>query len=161
MFRIDPTASQKIQPYLSSDETLYWAGMPNPQIIFHSDDWTSIPFALAWTAFTIFWESMAVRGNSKSNGANWFFVLWGIPFIAVGIYMLVGRFVMDAWLKRRTYYALTNRRALIVQEGWKTKTSSAYLDSIPNIEFEGDSTGTIWLGPKYPVIAARGKPPEP
>ena len=64
---------------------------------------------------------------------------------------------MDAWLKRRTYYALTNRRALIVQKGWKTKVSTTYLESVSNIEFEGASIGTIWLGPKYPVIASRGE----
>jgi len=131
--------------------------MPNPNIIFHSDDWISIPFAVFWTAFTVFWEQGAMNTNSKSGGRDWFFMVWGIPFIAFGIYMLAGRFVLDAWLKRRTYYALTNRRALVVQEGWTTKTSSIYLESIPQIEFEGDATGTIWLGPKYPVVAPRGR----
>lgn len=83
--------------------------------------------------------------------------LWGIPFLLIGNYMVWGRFFVDAWLKRRTYYALTDRRALIVQQGWKTKIGTTYLESIPSIEFEGDSIGTIWLGPKCPVIAPRGK----
>ncbi len=157
LLKIDPVASQKIQPYLSSDESLYWAGRPDPNVVFHSDDWISIPFAILWTAFAVFWEYGATSGNSKSGGRDWFFALWGIPFIAIGVYMVAGRFVTDAWLKRRTYYGLTDRRVLIVQESWKTKTSTAYLEMVPNIECEGNKTGTIWLGPKYPVIAARGK----
>jgi hypothetical protein len=46
---------------------------------------------------------------------------------------------------------------LILQEGWKRKTSSTYLDAIPTIEREGEVRGTLWFGPKYPVIAGRGQ----
>jgi hypothetical protein len=35
---IDTQAAQKIQPELLSGETIYWAGIPNPRVIFHSDD---------------------------------------------------------------------------------------------------------------------------
>jgi hypothetical protein len=37
--KIDPRAAQKVQPELMSGESIYWAGMPNPSVIFHSDDW--------------------------------------------------------------------------------------------------------------------------
>ena len=83
-------------------------------------------------------------------------VLWGIPFLLIGQYMVWGRFLLDAWLKRRTYYAVTNRRVLILQEGWKRKTQFSYLESIPEISREGNKTGTLWLGTKLPVIGGRG-----
>jgi hypothetical protein len=32
-----------------------------------------------------------------------------------------------------------------------------YLEAIPKIEREGTTTGTLWFGTKYPVIAGRGQ----
>jgi hypothetical protein len=84
-------------------------------------------------------------------------VLWGIPFLIVGNYLVWGRFLVDAWLKRRTYYAVTNRRILVLQEGWKRKTNFMYLEAIPKIEREGTMVGTLWFGEKYPVLAGRGQ----
>ena len=150
MLKIDLCASQKFQPLLSSDETIYWAGMPNPQKIFHTDDLAAIPVSLAWTAFFIFWESQAVSSGSI------FMSLWGIPFLIVGNYLVWARFFVDAWLKRRTYYAVTNRRILILQEGWRAKTAAMYVNSIPIIESEGTDLGTLWFGPKLPVIGPKG-----
>jgi hypothetical protein len=68
-----------------------------------------------------------------------------------------GRFLHDAWLKRRTYYGVTNRRLLVLQEGWKRKTSTTFLEEIPQIEREGGSMGTLWFGAKYPVLVPRGQ----
>jgi hypothetical protein len=157
---INPQAAEKVQSELMSGETIYWAGMPNPSVVFHSDDWAAIPFAVFFVGFSIFWESGVLGfwgNNSRSNGPSLFMALWGIPFILVGQYLLWGRFLVDAWLKRRTYYALTNRRLLILQEGWKRKESSVCLESVPSIGREGTRIGTLWFGPKYPVVAGRGQ----
>jgi len=88
---IDPRAAQKFQPELMSSERLYWAGMPNPSVIFHSDDWTAIPFSLMWTGFFVFWEAtvLGVWGKEpRPNGNDTFMVLWGIPFLIFGNYMV-------------------------------------------------------------------------
>jgi hypothetical protein len=44
----DPQAAAKVQMELMSGENLYWAGMPNRDVVFHSDDWTLVPFSLLW-----------------------------------------------------------------------------------------------------------------
>ncbi|MCU1243234.1 MAG: hypothetical protein JWO71_3960 [Candidatus Acidoferrum typicum] len=157
---INPQAAAKIQPELMPGESVHWADTPNPKIIFHSDDWTAIPLTVMWTGFFVFWEAGALGywGKESRHGApDVFMALWGIPFLVVGNYMVWGRFFVDAWLKRRTFYAVTNRRVLVLQEGWKKKTSTTFLESIPTIEREGTETGTLWFGPKYPVIAGRGR----
>jgi hypothetical protein len=124
MNTIDPLAAMKLQPELSSGETIYWAGMPNANTIFHSEDWHLM-------------------------------ILWGIPFVVIGQYLIWGRFLYDAWLKRRTYYGITNRRVLILQEGQKRTTQFSFLESIPEITQEGDDIGTIWLGTKQPIFGTR------
>jgi hypothetical protein len=83
--------------------------------------------------------------------------LWGIPFVIAGQYMIWGRFLHDGWLKRRTYYAVTSRRILVVQEGWKRKTTWIFISAIPTVEREGSIAGTLWFGPKYPTPGGRGQ----
>jgi hypothetical protein len=68
-------------------------------------------------------------------------MLWGIPFVLIGQYMIWGRFLYMAWKKKRTHYALTNRRVIVVQNGWKREMASAYLDSLPTLMKEGGSNG--------------------
>jgi hypothetical protein len=160
MPNIDPRAAMKIQPKILSGESVYWAGVPDPRVIFHSDDWTSIPFSLVWTGFIVFWEAGALGywgGASRNGGIDMFMALWGIPFLLVGNYMLWGRFLLDAWLKRRTYYGVTARRVIVVQEVWDHKISWVFLESIPSIEREGQTRGTLWFGPKCPLLGGRGQ----
>jgi hypothetical protein len=159
MGTIDPQATVKVQQELRSGESVHWAGTPNPHVIFHSDDWAMVPFSLFWGGFSIFWEASVLGywGNGpRSGGPSIFMAIWGIPFVLIGQYLIWGRFFYDGWLKRRTYYAVTNRRVLIVQEGWKRKTSWMYLEAIPSINRDGMMTGTVWFGPKNPIIRGRG-----
>lgn len=158
MTTIDSRAATKVQPELMSGESVFWAGMPNPKVIFHSDDWAAVPFSLLWTGFFVFWEGTVLGywGNGARRGSpSWFMVAWGIPFLVIGQYIVWGRFFHDAWLKRRTYYAVTSRRVLIFQEGWKRRTNWVFLESIPMIECEGTARGTLWFGKKYPIVVER------
>ena len=117
-----------VQPELLSGESIVWAGQPNTRVIFHKQDLYMVPFSLLWGGFAIFWEA-GVSGLSRSNGKPgipWSFgMLWGIPFVVAGQYLIWGRFFYDAWLKRRTYYALTNRRVIVVQNGWSRRMASS------------------------------------
>ena len=53
------------------------------------------------------------RRRSARRKSPDFMKLWGFPFVLVGLYMVVGRFVLDAWLRRGARYAVTNKRVLI------------------------------------------------
>ena len=133
--------------------------MPDPHVIFHSDDWTFIPFSLLWGGFSIFWEKQALNSWRSSSASNIdFMALWGIPFVLMGNYMIWGRFFHDAWLKRRTYYAVTNHRALIVQYDFFSEpdVKMIFLEAIPDVNREGTFRGTLWLGEMLPVIGPKG-----
>jgi len=157
---IFPSDQTAVQPELTSGETLLWTGRPSPRVIFHREDFLLIPFSLMWGGFAIFWESMAIGfgpfGRSPvPGGVGVIFMLWGIPFVLIGQYLIWGRFVYAAWLKKRTYYAVTNRRVIAVQRGWRHRLQSAYLDTLPTLIKEGGSCGTLRFSP---VILARGWP---
>jgi len=136
-------ATMTIQAELASGESIAWMGQPNPSVVFHKQDLFLIPFSLLWGGFAIFWEgSVAGFWNQGSRNEAWIFgMIWGIPFVLIGQYLIWGRFVHDSWLKGRTYYAVTNRRVIVVQKGWSKRIASAYLDSLPAITKEGSDAG--------------------
>ena len=138
---MNPASTMAIQPELLSGETISWSGQPNPRVIFHKEDAFLIPFSLLWGGFAIFWEA-GVTGfwGTGAHQAPSFFMLWGVPFVLIGQYLIWGRFFYDAWLKRRTHYAVTNRRVIVLQQG-RRKLVSAYLDSLPVVAKEGPDSG--------------------
>ena len=121
---------------------LEWTGRPRQGIYLRSSDLLGIPFSLMWGGFSIFWESMAIRSG------NGFMILWGIPFVCIGLYMIAGRFFWDAYLRNNTSYALTRDRALFVRGGLKPKMLSVYLPTVASINLtaQPDGTGTITFG---------------
>lgn len=105
-----------LRQYISPDETLLWQGRPEKKgNIITKRDIFMIPFSIMWTGFALFWELTALR-----SGAGIFFSLWGLPFIGVGIYLLFGRFLHSAYLRDKTFYAVTNKR-ILVKAGSKLK----------------------------------------
>jgi hypothetical protein len=142
MLQVNPSSAVAIQPELLSGESIVWTGQPRTSVIFHKEDAFLIPFSLLWGGFAIFWAA-SVSGiwGTQSHGRWTFGMMWGVPFVLIGQYMIWGRFFYAAWLKGRTHYAVTNRRVIVVQEGWKRQLASAYLDSLPSIIKEGNSGG--------------------
>ncbi len=76
---------------LGSGEKIVWCGKPRTGLTLSPGDIIVIPFSILWCGFAIFWESSVISTN-----APFFFKLWGIPFVLVGLYMVIGRFFADA-----------------------------------------------------------------
>jgi hypothetical protein len=121
-------------------ERLLWTGQPDPKHRFDRADLFLVPFSLLWGGFAIFWEIAAILNGEP------FFILWGIPFVAVGLYFIAGRFFFKGRKKRRTYYAVTDRRVLSVEQGGATR--AMFLDRIPTINsrLRSDGSGTVVFG---------------
>jgi hypothetical protein len=149
-----PVPFDLFSPELLPGETVQWTGRPNPRVIFHADDIGGIPFSLLWGGFAIFWLLGAsglwdIWANPPDKTFRWFGVIWGTPFVLVGQYLIWGRFVYARWKKKRTYYAITTRRALIVEHGLRSRSSvSTYFDNLPTIDkkVRSDGIGSIAFG---------------
>jgi hypothetical protein len=150
---------QLLQSELLPDESLLWCGRPNRRAVLHKEDLGSIPFSLIWGGFFIFWEYMAIVGfNKPGGGGGWFFVLWGVPFVAVGQYMIWGRFIYAWWKKARVFYGVTTKRVIVLDQAWGRRTNTAYLDQIPTIQkvLRSDGIGTLRFGnPPPPTRRSR------
>lgn len=137
---MDYGVSDKIQEHLNHHEKLLWAGKPRGGILFRMSDWFTIPFSLLWCGFAIFWFVTAL-----TSGAPFFFALFGIPFVIIGLVFVFGRFIIDAKQRENTIYGITGERLLIVT-GLRTKAVKAIpLHQLFDINYtvKPDGSGTI------------------
>jgi hypothetical protein len=109
-----------------------------------------IPFSLLWGGFALFWEATVIR-----SGAPFFFKLWGIPFVLVGLYIIVGRFFVDAKRRETTFYALTNERVIIISGLFSRDVRTLSLQALSdiNLSLKSDGRGTITFGPSHPLAS--------
>jgi len=70
-----------------------------------------------------------------------FMVLWGGLFLLVGLYLTIGRFVFDAWIRAGVLYALTDRRILILRSRPSVRFQSVSLDRLPEATLNETSGG--------------------
>lgn len=140
--------SSKFQGELNSGERIIWSGQPQQGFLLRSSDIIMIPFSVMWGGFAIFWESSVISEDPQS-----FFVLWGIPFVLVGLYMMFGRFLFDRMQRSKTYYALTNERVIIISGLINQNTKTLDIKNIPeiNISTKGNGRGTITFGASSPM----------
>jgi hypothetical protein len=72
-------------------------------------------------------------------------VLLGIPFVGYGQYLIWGRFVRAARQKETAYYAVTNRRVMVVQNGPNRQVVSDEIASLPVLLKERHTDGLATL----------------
>lgn len=97
--------------YLEPGERVLWQGQPVGGIIWSRRDIPVSLFGLVFLSFAIFWMAMA-----SSTGAPYAFRFFGLPFAAIGAFMLFGRYLWDAYKRQHSWYTLTDRRGLIATE---------------------------------------------
>jgi len=156
--QIEQASYMAVQSDLLPGETVLWAGQPNPSVIFHREDFLLVPFSLLWGGFALFWEG-GVAGffsNDGRSGRPWNFgLVFGAAFVIMGQYFIWGRFLHVAWEKRRTHYAVTNRRVIVVQETVRRKVASAYIDSVATLtkQDDRDGIGSLFFAQQQPLFS--------
>lgn len=125
---------------LYDNERVLWRGKPEEGHLLGQADVFAIPFSICWFGFAIVWETLAVTG-----GAPFFFCLFGVPFIIVGLYITVGRFFVRKGRMNSTRYAITDKRVIRCVKG-----KVDFIDYSNGVKIHtkmnSDGTGTITFG---------------
>jgi hypothetical protein len=145
---------------LNPGEHLLWTGRPRQGIYLQVTDIFMIPFSLMWGGFAFFWEYMVLTKVPKT-GHGLLFPLWGIPFCLAGIYIIIGRFFYGAYVRKNSYYAITNVRVLIKKFSlWGVQLITFELTNLPQLTVTTAANGltTVEFGQRS---YARGAPLPP
>ncbi len=134
------SAEDELRGELESGERLLWAGQPRQGIRLQIFDLFAIPFSLLWGGFAIGWEVMAFVME-----VPWFFKLWGIPFVLVGLYMMVGRFYVDARRRAAAFQGITTTSLLFISGRARRVVQRIPLRNLGPLSLQerGDGSGVI------------------
>lgn len=143
-------AQLRAQSELQPGESLYWTGVADPARAAAA----ALPaalFGIPFAGFAAFWINAAYHGTHAMNksgnsftGAFIFFPLFGVPFLLVGLGIILAP--LWAYLGgRTTVYAVTNQRVMVIS-GSSTRSvkscTPADIVSVDHLE-RADGSGDI------------------
>ena len=97
------------QGVLEDGERILWQGRPDPGIRFEAEDLPQTLMGLFMAAFALFWMWNAAMGGIV-------FALFGSIFLVIGGRQALQGNVIAAYIRSRTWYTLTDRRAIIATD---------------------------------------------
>jgi hypothetical protein len=142
------TISDEFHDELNPGEKIVWSGQPRQGLTFRPLDWFLVPFSLLWGGFFLFFEySMITEGAPLGAMAI------GLPFVLMAVYLIIGRFFVDMAQRRRTYYALTNERAIIISGLFHQHITALAIKLLPevSVSIRRNGKGTITFGSSHPM----------
>lgn len=144
-----------LESELGSDEQVLWHGWQLGRIELRT--FLAYIFAVPWTAFSLAWTGIAtaavVSGGTEDLGfVAWAFPLFGVPFVAVGAWMLSRPFV-PLWERGRVLYVVTARRVLKLAIGRDLTIDTLPADRIGPVQRREQRDGSGWL--RLPVRIGR------
>jgi hypothetical protein len=145
---LDDRLTAELQP----GERVVWSGQPDTSRWFPPDEPGRVAMNRAVGAFAIALSAL-ILGTNLSDGISVFDafpIVAGLVFAVLGLYLLPGRVIARRYFGRRTTYALTNLRALVIRPARSVgrRMSSVLLASSPTVSerIYDDGYGTVWIG---------------
>jgi hypothetical protein len=141
---------------LAPGEKLVWADRPSAAGLAKRDG-PKFLMGIPFTAFALFWTWGASSATGHAPmGIGIFFPLWGLMFIAIGLWILSSplRAAMKASL---TVYAITSDRLLIIEGARSHRITSFTPADVQQIERteRGDGSGDVVFRKENPT-SSRG-----
>lgn len=114
---------------LDADEHIIWQGRPDQRFRFQPKMLFTMIFGLFFAGFALLW----MIGAAAAGGIFWMF---GLIHFFVGLSLAFGSYFKDTFMRRRTWYSLSTRRAYIATD----------------IPIYGRSLKAYPIGPSTPII---------
>lgn len=123
---------------LDEGEVVLWQGRPDASLVLGAANIVSGAFGLFFAGFALFWMVMAAQGGG-------FFWMFGLLHFGVGLSIALGPIFGGAFIRRRTWYTLTDKRAFVaIDLPVKGKSLDSYpINDNTTITFEEAGLSTI------------------
>ncbi|MDG3041105.1 YdbT family protein [Roseicyclus marinus] len=135
---------------LEPGETVLWQGQPLPGIIWRDMIGGRLPIGIIFTAFSTFWIGLTIWMAASIDGPillRLLFPMAGLPFLGIGVYMLVGHLYWDALVRGGTWYTLTDRRAFIATDVFGRRKLDSYpIDEMTGLSLRDGVPGDVIFG---------------
>jgi hypothetical protein len=131
--------ANRLRPYLLPGERLLWTGRPVQGLALRRSDLWVVPLTAGFVFLGLRHDAQVAEVMLRSFDLT--FAVRAAIFLGGGVYVGVARFFHDAWLRRRTLYAVSDRRLLFLRTGpfgWFRSIEIGYL---PLLEYEEASGG--------------------
>ena len=141
-----------IQNELLNNEDVIWHGAPYLAKHFIKFDIFFIPFSVFWLILLIHMLSGILINITDFHPIGIILLIpVSVAFMIFGLYFVFGRFIMKRSIKKRTIYAITNKRILVIRmslNGAIKKVSSREINSISDesVSCDNNGIGTISFG---------------
>ncbi len=138
---------------LAEGEKILWQGQPNQKISAKPGQIFESLFGVFYGGFALFWMTMA---SSIGGGMFWMF---GLPFLAVGCYMVFGKYLWQSYQRGHTWYTLSDRTAYIAMDsplGGRTLKSYS-ITSGTALEFKPGRLSSIYFGEETYRVNGRSR----
>ncbi|UTW56696.1 hypothetical protein [Kordiimonas sp. SCSIO 12610] len=145
-----------LQMEISGREKLLWSGRPKQGLKFSAIDWFLIPFSILWLLAPI---GMLIAGEENvQNNSGLPFLVIPLIFLCIGGYVLFGRFIHDAFRRKKTIYGLTDKRVIFIS---KSGIKSVPINEAVEIHFKENrkSRSTIQFGASPSLFSSSGNHP--
>lgn len=128
--------------YLQENEKVVWQGRPAPRC-FTFRNWQHSIFGMVVLVMSLFWLSFGLRLGTEAQQ-----IVYGlipIPFLLAGIYLTVGHLLLARLEWEHVFYAVTDRRLIVVRGLFKRRVESAVLSEIIWFQLRplGEQLGTV------------------
>ncbi len=132
---------------LREHERVLWCAMPRQGIVLRWSDLIAVPMGLAWAALA----SLAGYAVLLSGKATRILLIVVVPFVLIGLYLAIGRFLVDRYQRSHTYYAVTDQRIVILRDAPRPVAQSLSLAGLGEITVyeRGDESGGIIFAPPH------------
>ncbi|MGK2908002.1 MAG: PH domain-containing protein [Desulfuromonadales bacterium] len=127
---------------LSAGEKICWEGRPAPRC-YTFRHWRHSVFGLVFVVLCSYWQALGIE-MSKDYDLIW--LAWlPTPFLFLGLYLATGHLLQARLEWDHVYYAITDRRLLIMRGLFKRRIESLELSEITyfNLLHHGEQLGTL------------------
>jgi hypothetical protein len=141
---LPPFLAKILERELAPGERVIWKATPLPSARIRAS-WSKFLFGIPFFAFSVFWTWGATGGFGKprpptNSSPQWFPFLWGSMFMVVGASMLLTP-LWYWWVARRTVYAITDRRAILIEVKLRRSIQSFMGERLVSVIRNEDSRG--------------------